>query len=107
MGDDVAESAARKPAMEMKGRRFDPEGGLAKFGQIEIDGMVRSRTDRGRHARKHGQCRAMDMPRCDQLHAGMTAHDRREFACVEKILAVHVANARLERRMVKKPQRRT
>src|SRR2546429_3690710 len=106
MGHDVAESLARKPAMEMEGGRLDLEGGFAQLGQIEIDGMVRGWADRGRHARKHSQCRAMDMPRCDLLHAGMTAHDGREFACVEKILAVHMPNARLERRMVQKQQRR-
>src|SRR4029453_13039223 len=104
MGHDGAESLARKPAMEVEGRRLDLEGGVAQFGQIEIDGMVRGRADRGRHARKHGQCRAMDMPRCDQLDARMTAHDGREFTCVEKILAVHVPNARLERGMVQKQQ---
>jgi hypothetical protein len=80
MGNDGAESLARKPGVEVEGGRLDLEGGLAQFGQIEIDGMVRGRADRGRHARKHGQCRAMDMPRCDQLHAGMTAHDGREIA---------------------------
>ena len=85
MGHDGAESLAWKPAMEVEGGRLDLEGGLAQFGQIEIDGMVRGRADRGRHARKHGQCRAMDMPRCDQLHAGVTAHDGREIACVEEI----------------------
>ena len=106
MGNNRAESLARKPAMEVEGGRLDLEGGFAQFGQIEVDGMVRGRTDRGRHTRKHGQCSAMDMPRCDQLHAGVTAHDERKFVCVEEILAVHVPNARLERGMVQKQQRR-
>src|SRR6185295_9858239 len=106
MGDNRAESLARKPAMEVEGGRLDLEGGFTPFGQIEIDGMVRGRADRGRHTRKHGQCRAMDMPRCDQLHAGMTAHDGREIARVEEILAVHVPNACLERRMMQKQERR-
>src|SRR6185436_1090385 len=106
MGHDSAEPLAWKPAMEVKGGRLDLEGRFAQLGQIEIDGMIRSRADRGRHARKHGQCRAMDMPRCDQLHAEMTAHDGRELACVEEILAIHVPNARLERGMVQKQQRR-
>ena len=98
MGHDRAESLAWKPAMEVEGGRLDLEGGLPQFGQIEIDGMVRGWTDRGRHARKHGQCRTMDMPRCDQLQAGMTAHDGRKIACVEEILAVHVPNPATEDR---------
>src|SRR5829696_7968308 len=106
VGHDRAESLAWKPAMEVKGRRLDLEGGLAQLGQIEIDSMVRGRADRGRHARKHRQRRAMDMPRCDQLHAGMTAYDGREIACVEEILAVHMPNAHPERGMVQKQQRR-
>src|SRR3954469_12545501 len=105
MSYDVAVPLARKPGVEVKRGRLDLEGGLAQFGQIEINGMVRSRADCGRHARKHSQCRAMDMPRCDQLHAGMATHDGREIACIEKILAIHVPNARLERRMVQKQQR--
>src|SRR5687768_10135508 len=96
MGHDRAKPLARKPAMEVEGRRLDLEGGLTQLSQIEIDGMIRGWADRGRNARKHGQCRAMNMPRCDQLHAGMTAHDGRKIACVEEILAVHVPNARLE-----------
>src|SRR4051812_16467969 len=51
MGYDVAVPIARKPAMEVEGGRLDLEGGLAQFGQVEIDGMVRGRADRGRHAR--------------------------------------------------------
>src|SRR6185369_15510103 len=106
MGHDVAESLARKPGVEVEGGRLDLEGGLAQFGQIEIDGMVRGWADRGRHTRKHRQCRAMDMPRCDQLHAGMTADDGCEIACVEENLAIHVPDARLEWGMVQKQQRR-
>ena len=56
-------------AADDEGGRLDLEGGFAQFGQIAIDGRVRGRADRGRHPRKHGQCRTMDMPRCDQLHA--------------------------------------
>ena len=40
------------------------------------------------------------------LHAGMTAYDGFEIARVEEILAIHVPNARLERRMVQKQERR-
>ena len=105
MSYDSAVPFARKPGVEVEGGRLDLEGGFAQFGQIEIDGMVRGWADRGRHARKHGQRRAMDMPRCDQLHAGMTAHDGREITRVEEILAVHVPNARLEWGMVQKQQR--
>src|SRR5439155_26730169 len=46
MGDEGAESVARKPAMEMEGGRLDLEGGFAQLGQVEIDGMVRGRADR-------------------------------------------------------------
>src|SRR6187399_1521349 len=106
MGHDSAIPLARKPAVEMEGGWLNLEGGLTEFGQIEIDRVVRSRADRGRHARKHGQCRTMDMPRCDQLHAGMAAHDGCELARVEEVLAVHVPNACLERRMVQKQERR-
>src|SRR3954462_7328348 len=104
MGHNRAEPIARKPAMEVEGGRLDLEGGLAQLGQIEIDGMVRRWTDCGRHARKHGQRCAMDMPRGDQLHAGMTAHDGREIARVKEILAVHMPNACPEWGMVQKQQ---
>ena len=74
MGDDGPEALSRKPGVEMEGRRLDLEGGFAQLRQVEIDRMIGGRADCGRHARKHGQCRAMDMPRGDQLHAGMTTH---------------------------------
>src|SRR6185436_686887 len=100
MGYDIPVPLARKPGVEVKGGWLDLEGGFTPFGEIKIDGMVRGRADRGRHTRKHRQCRAMDMPCCDQLHAGMTAHDGCEIARVEEILAVHVPDARLEWGMV-------
>ena len=42
----------------------------------------------------------------DQLHARMAPDDGREFAGIEEILAVHVPDAGLERRMVQEHQRR-
>src|SRR6185312_6766700 len=107
MGYDAAIPLARKPGVEVEGGRLNLEGGLAQFGQIEIDGMVRGRADRGRHACKHGQCGAMDMARCDQLNTGMTAHGRGQIGRIEEVLAVHVPDPRLERWMMQKQQRRT
>jgi len=42
----------------------------------------------------------------DKTHARMAPYDRFEFAGVEQILAVHVPDAGLERRMMQKQQRR-
>ena len=107
MGDDGAEPLARKPGVEVEGGRLDLEGGLTQFGQVEIDRMVRRRTNRGRYARKHRQRRTMDMPGADQLHPRMTPHDGREVARVKEVLAVHVPDAGLERRVVQEQQRGT
>ena len=100
MGDDVAKSLAGKPGVEMEGGRLDLERWLAQFRQIQIDGVIWRGTNRGRHARKHRQGRAMNMAGGDQLHARMTSDDGGKFAGIEKILAVHVPDAGLERRVV-------
>ncbi len=105
MGDDGAKSLARKPGVEVEGRRLDLERRLAQLGEIEIDGVVRRRTDRGRHAREHRQRRPVNMAGRDQLHARMTPDDGCEFDGVEEILAIHVPDAGLERRMMQEQQR--
>ena len=100
MGDDAAKPFARKPAMEMEGRRLDLEGGLAQFRQIEIDGVVWRRANRGRHTGKHRQRRAMDVAGGDQLHARMALDDIRKLVGILEILSVHMPDAGLERRMM-------
>jgi hypothetical protein len=47
IGNDTAKTRARKPAMQMKGRRFDFEGWLARFCEVKINGVIWRRTDRG------------------------------------------------------------
>src|SRR6185312_14866997 len=106
MGYNMAVALTGKPGVEVEGGRLDPEGRRAPFDEIEIDRMVGCRADRGWHACKHGQCCAVDVTRCDQLHAGMTAHDRGEVPCVEEVLAIHVPDPGLERRMMQEQQRR-
>ena len=68
--------------------------------------MIRRRANRGGNAGEHRQRRAMNVAGRDQLHARMTPDDRREFAGILEILAVHVPDAGLERRMVQEQQRR-
>src|SRR6266851_7003175 len=100
MRHHAAESLPRKPAVEMKGRRLDPERRLSQFFQIQIDGVIWCRANRGWDTGKHRQCRAMNVTRGDQLHARIASDNRLEFAGIEQILAVHVPDAGLERRMV-------
>ena len=107
MRNDAAESLARKPGVEMKCRRLDLERWLSQVFQIQIDRMVGRRANRGRDTGKHRQRRAMNVPGGDQPHARMAPDDRREFAGIEQILAVHVPDAGLERRMVQKQERRS
>ena len=49
MGHEVAESLARKPGVEVEGRRLDLEGRLAQFCEVEVDGMIGRRADRAGH----------------------------------------------------------
>src|SRR5216684_2294532 len=100
MRHHAAESLPRKPAVEMKGRRLDPERRLAQFFQIQIDRVIRRWANRGWDTGKHRQCRTMNVTRGDQLHARIAPDNRLEFAGIEQILAVHVPDAGLERRMV-------
>src|ERR1700736_2889800 len=73
--------------------------------KIKVDRMVGRWTNRGRHARKHGQYRAVNMAGCDQSHARMAFDDRRELAGVDEILAIHMPDACDKRRMMQEQQR--
>ena len=105
MGDDGAEVFPRKPRVQVESRRLDLEGGFTQFRQVQIDCVVRRWTDRGRYACKHRECCTMNMSGTNQLYPRMTAHDGRKLAGVEEILAVHVPDAGLKRRMVQEQQR--
>ena len=67
MGDDAAKALPRKPAVEMKRRRFDLERWLAQVVEIQIDRVIWRRANRGRDTGKHCQRRAMDVAGGDQL----------------------------------------
>src|SRR5712664_4851419 len=105
MRDHAAESLARKPAVEMKGRRFDPERWLAQVIEIQIDRVIWRRANRGRDTGKHCQRRAMDVTCGDPLHARMAPDHSCQFAGIEQILTVHVPDAGLERRMMQEQKR--
>ena len=105
MGNHAAKSLARKPGVEMKCRRLDLERRPAQFCQIEIDGVIWRRTNRRLDSGEHRQDRAMNVTGGDQLRARMAFDDSRKLAGIEQILAVHVPDAGLERRMVQKQER--
>src|SRR6202035_1251201 len=69
VGHHAAEPLARKPAVKMKRRRLDLERGVAQLRQIEIDGVIGRRADRGRDTGKHRQGGAMDVTGGDPLYA--------------------------------------
>src|SRR5258705_10860206 len=102
MGNHAAKALARKPGVEMKCRRLDLERRLAQFSQIEIDGVIWRRTNRQLDSGEHRQDRAMNVTGGDQLRARMAFDDSRKLAGIEQILAVHVPDAGLERRMGQK-----
>ena len=106
VGDEMSTRIARKPSMEMKCRRFDPERRHPQLAEIQIDRVVGCRANGGGNSGKHGQHRTMDVPAADQPDARMPPDDLGERIGVEKILRVHVPDAALEGRMVEKQQRR-
>src|SRR5438876_3675679 len=98
MGDDAAESLARKPGVEMKCRWLDLERRLAQFCQVQIDGVIWRRTNCRRNPGEHRQDRAMNVTGGDQLRARMAFDNGRKLAGIEEKLAVHVPDASHERR---------
>src|SRR5580704_3735535 len=46
MGHEVAEALARKPGVEVEGRRLDPEGRFSQFCEVQVDGVIRRRANR-------------------------------------------------------------
>src|ERR1700722_5684145 len=106
MGDDAAEPFPWKPGMEMKGRRLDLEGWFTQFRKIEIDRMIWSGANRGWDAGKHREGGTVNMAGSNQLHARMRLDDGSQFPCVWQILAIHLPDPGLERRMVQEQQRR-
>src|ERR1700744_29817 len=99
MRDHTAEPLAWEPAVEAERRRFDLERRFPQMLQIEVNRVIGRGTDCGRHTSKRRQRRTMNMPGSDKLHARMTPHNRRKFTGIDEILAVHVPDAGLERRM--------
>src|SRR5262249_8603364 len=106
MRDEAAKTLTGKPGVQVKGRGLDLERRLAQLRQVEVDRMIGRRAYRGRDARKHRQCCAMDVAGRDKLDARMTPDDRRKLIRIEEILPVHVPDAGLERRMMQKEKRR-
>ena len=105
MCDEAGKTLTGKPAVQMKGRRLDLERRLSQLRQVEVDGMVGRRTDRGRDAREHRQRSTMDMAVRYKLDAGMPANERRQLFGIAEILVVHVPDTGPERRMVQKEER--
>src|SRR5260370_15680816 len=87
VGDDAAKTLARKPDVQMKGRRLDLERRRAQFRQIDVDGMVWRRTNRGRNAGKRRERRAMDVAGGDQLHAQIALDDLRQLVDLFELLS--------------------
>src|SRR5689334_14861769 len=100
MGDDISKAFAGKPDMQMKGRWLHLEGRFAQLREVEVDGMIGGWADGRRHPREHRERRTVDMARCDKLDTGMTSNDLCKLVCIEEVLAIHMPNAGLERRMV-------
>src|SRR5271156_3215121 len=46
MGHEVAEALARKPSVEVEGRRLDLEGWFSQFCEVQVDGVIGRRADR-------------------------------------------------------------
>src|SRR6266480_3261221 len=75
-------------------------------GKVEIDGVVGCRTDARRNAGKQRRDRAMDVAGADQPYVRMTLDDRGQLRRVTQVLAIHMGNAGLERRMMQEDQSR-
>ena len=101
---DIAEPLARKPDVEVEGRRFDLKRWLAQFAQVEDNCMVRRRADRRRDTGEQCQCCAVDVTGGDEAHARVALDDWRELAGIEQILAIHVQDSGPERRMMQEHQ---
>src|SRR6516225_5898551 len=61
MGDQMAKPAARKPRVKVEGWWLGEERGPARFDQIKIDRVIGRGADAGRHARKDGGHRAVNV----------------------------------------------
>ena len=106
MGDHATERRARKPDVDMKRWRLDPEGRLAEMAEVEIDRMIRRRADCARPALEGRQCGAMHVARRNQLNARMAPDDPCKVVGIAQILTIHVPDAGLKRRMMHEQQRR-
>ena len=63
MRDHAAEPFSRKPGVKVKRRWLDLERRLAQMLNIEVDGVIGGRTDRGWHACNHRQDSSMNVSR--------------------------------------------
>src|SRR6201991_3868045 len=100
----TAESLAWKQPGQVKSRRLDLERWLAQLCQVEVNRVVGYRADRGRDTGKRRECGTMNVAGGNELYARMTPDDRREFAGIEQVLAVHMPDAGREWRMVQEQQ---
>ena len=79
MAHHAPKSLPRKPAVQMKRRRFDLERGLAQLREVQIDGMIGRGANRGGDAGEHRQGCAVNVAGGDQLHARMAPDDWSQF----------------------------
>src|SRR5262249_29825028 len=97
---------ARKPGVEMEGRRLDLERWLTQLIEIEVDGVVGSRANRAGNSGEQRERRAMRVAAGDKTSTWVMPDDRFQLARIVQVLAVHVPNAGHKRRMMEEEQRR-
>ena len=98
--DDAAEVLAGTPDVQMERRRFDRKGWRQARIEIECDGMIGRRTNRGCRARESRQHGAVHMAGGNQPRAGVTAQDRRKIAGIAQVLHIHMGDTGCKRRMM-------
>src|ERR1700741_4527434 len=100
MGHEPTKTFARKPGVEVEGRRLDLERWLTPLVEVEVDGVVGSRANRAGDDGEQRKRRAMEVAAGDKPSTRMTPDDRLKFAGVLQVLTVHVPNAGRKRRVM-------
>ena len=75
MCDRLPKALSWKPGMDVKRSWFHPKLWFAKLCEVQIDGVVRRRTNRHGNAGEGGRRGPMNMPARDQLRPPMTPNN--------------------------------
>jgi hypothetical protein len=102
----AAEFVARKPDVEVKGRRLDIERGRQVLLEIERHRVIRRRTDCGGGTGKHRRRCAVYMTGGDEPNPWVPTQNGFEKFRVAQILHIHVRDACHDRRVVDEQQSR-